>query len=381
MRGHGPSDLTRRELLRLAAAAGSAVLVGLPAPSLGSPTPHVGLGIPGPYPGRVIEVQHPLATGPDYAVIDAMVGRGMRALTGAPDATAAWRRFFEPGDVVGLKVNPVGRALASTNFALVQAVVTGLQSAGVRAPDIVVFDRYRKEFVDAGFPDHLPADVRWDAACADYDEVQLDLDGYDRDVFRELDLVGGDQDPKDDRVRRSHVCRIVSQQVNKIVNLPVLKDHAAAGVTLALKNLSHGLVNNVRRSHFPAERNAVGIFIPAIVSLPVIRSKVVLNVLDGTRAVFDGGPGASKRRVWSQRTLYFATDPVALDHVGWEAIDAKRRELGLPPVADARFEVRNETGVVLQSGPRQPEHIRLAAAAGLGVFASDQLQHQRIALG
>ena len=36
------------------------------------------------------------------------VDRGMRELTGADDATSAWRRFFEPGDVVGIKMNPVG---------------------------------------------------------------------------------------------------------------------------------------------------------------------------------------------------------------------------------------------------------------------------------
>ena len=35
------------------------------------------------------------------------------------------------------------------------------------------------------------------------------------------------------------------REVNKLINLPVLKDHQSAGVTLALKNLSHGLVNNV----------------------------------------------------------------------------------------------------------------------------------------
>ena len=32
--------------------------------------------------------------------------------TGAPDSTAAWKMFFEPGDVVGVKVNPVGKPKA-----------------------------------------------------------------------------------------------------------------------------------------------------------------------------------------------------------------------------------------------------------------------------
>jgi hypothetical protein len=37
----------------------------------------------------------------------AMIGRGMTELTGAPDWVAAWRTFFEPVEVVGIKLNPV----------------------------------------------------------------------------------------------------------------------------------------------------------------------------------------------------------------------------------------------------------------------------------
>jgi hypothetical protein len=115
--------------------------------------------------------------------------------------------------------------------------------------------------------------------------------------------------------------------------------------------------------------------------LPVIRSKVVLNVLDGTQAVFDGGPGPSPQTTWAHKTLYFATDPVAMDRVGWDAIDAKRHAMGLIPVAAARFEVPSPASAVSAPLPlRQPQHIELAAAAGLGVFERAHLQHERIAL-
>src|SRR5262245_57752768 len=69
-------------------------------------------GMPGPFPGRVIEVHHRGSVGPDDAVnrdaVRAMVDRGLSELTGADHADEAWRRFFEKGDVVGIKVNPVG---------------------------------------------------------------------------------------------------------------------------------------------------------------------------------------------------------------------------------------------------------------------------------
>ena len=49
------------------------------------------------------------------------------------------RRFRAPSP----KVKPVAPPLAITSFALVHAVTDGLQSAGVRARDIIVFDRFR----------------------------------------------------------------------------------------------------------------------------------------------------------------------------------------------------------------------------------------------
>ena len=53
--------------------------------------------------------------------------------------------------------------------------------------------------------------------------------------------------------RRSYAARFITREVNKLINVPVLKDHQSAGITLALKNLSHGLVNNVSRSHGTSE--------------------------------------------------------------------------------------------------------------------------------
>jgi uncharacterized protein (DUF362 family) len=348
------------------------------------PTGGTSFAIPGPFPGRVVEVYQPGSVVDDQVerqpVAD-MVTRGICALTAAPDGTAAWRRFFEPGDVVGIKVNPMGAPYAISNYALLHEVVAGLRSAGVKPRDIIVFDRYRAHLLRAGYPENLPDGVRWDAAAEDYERVQLGMEGYDPDVYREIDLTSVRfHDPYDERARRSHVCVIVSRQVNKIINLPVLKDHQFAGVTLALKNLSHGLVNNVARSHATAATTACNTFIPAIVSLPVIRSKVVLHILDGIRAVFDGGPTAVPGKVWNHATLYFATDPVALDRIGWEAIDGKRRAMGLPRVAEEYARYPEERPQPTDSH-RQPQHIALAAALGLGVFDRARLEHKRIVLG
>jgi hypothetical protein len=324
----------------------------------------------------VVEVAHPGSVVDGQVNREAvrdMVHRGMLGLTGEKEVAGAWRRFFSKGDVVGIKVNPVGQPLAISSHATVLEIIDGLRQAGLPAGDILVFDRYRDQFLQAGYRDILPPGVRWDAAARRYDGVQLGIDGYDPDVYMDMPLVGqGIHEPNDPRARRSHVALIVTKKVNKIINVPVLKDHGTGGVTLALKNMSHGLVNNVCRSHAVATMNACGQFIPAVVALPAIRSKVVLHILDGLRAVYEGGPSAEERYVWEQKTLSFATDPVAMDRMGWEWVDAKRKEKGLPPVGESRWQ-----GICF----RQPEHILFAGALGLGESDRAKIEHRRIALG
>jgi uncharacterized protein (DUF362 family) len=383
-----PNAFDRRGFLKAAAAvAGLASLTGEGAadePKAGAGKP--AMGMPGPYRGRVVEVNDPSAVKagvPDAGAVRAMVRRGIAALTGIDEPVEAWRSMFQPGDVVGIKVNPVGQPLAISNYATVHAIVEGLASAGVKPKDVIVFDRYRDQFVNAGYEKNLPDGCRWDAAVDSFEEVQLAIADYDPDVFVMLDIVHANpkvHDPKDERTRRSHLAKIVTRKVNKLICIPVLKDHGSGGVTLALKNMSHGLVNNVCRSHGSAETNTCNLFIPAIVSHPVIRSKAVLQVLDGLNAVFQGGPAARKDYVWQYGSLFFATDPVALDRVGWEIVDRKRVEKGLPPVAQAGRAGKDPLKTEAFDY-RQPQHIAGAGALGLGEYDRAKIEHKLIKMG
>jgi hypothetical protein len=418
--------------------------------------------MPGRYPGRVVEVHHPGAVNPDYEIdgsaVRAMMERGMCSFTGADHYTEAWKTFFEPGDVVGIKVNPVGhnrgkpqvRAAITSPEVLIE-VVRGLKAAGVKPGNIIVFERYAEEFIAAGYDQVMstrPLDgVRWCAASTGYSPTQLEIDGvsggrsahspellrhvvgYDPDAFVTMGFAAPEHDPKDDRRHRSHLSLVVSRLVNKFVTIPVLKDHRSAGVTLALKTLSHGLNNNVARSHlsgiahgFPdspaAETtgpNQCNTFIPTAVNQPATRQKATLHVLDGLVGVYEGGPGSWNRTwaTWRAQSLFFATDPVALDHVGWDVIDAKRLALGWARVAE--MGLNQSPGPVRFAGPvgalaglggplaalapaaaarqasgdveggrgtevfdrRQPEHIYLAGSIGLGTFDPRQITHRR----
>jgi uncharacterized protein (DUF362 family) len=336
------------------------------------------LGIPGPYPGRVVAVRHPgsIVSGVfQVEPIRAMMHQGMAGLTGAEDWAEAWRVFFEPGDIVGIKVNPVGAPHVISCAEVIQQIVGGLRAAGVKPKDIVVYDRYRDQFRGAGFDRMLPEGVRQSAAVESFDRVQLDIDGYDPGHYLDMALVTPGQDPTSLRARRSYVAKFLTQEVNKLINLPVVKDHQSAGVTLALKNLSHGLVNNVYRSHSTPTLNACGAFIPAVVNLPVIRQKTVLHIMDGIKALYHGGPGTDPPRfVWEHKTLYFASDPVALDRIGWKVIDEKRLQVGMSVVAEAG---PDQYSTFLR---RQPEHIEIAGALGLGECEEKRIELMRFDL-
>ena len=193
-------------------------------------------------------------------------------------------------------------------------------------------------------------------------------------------------------------------------------------MTLALKNLSHGLSNNVARSHLSnivrrdgsiSGPNQCNTFIPTAASQLAIRQKATLHILDGLIGVYEGGPGSwnGTWATWPQQSLFFATDPVAMDHVGWDIIDAKRAQQGWQPVT--KMGLVQETpavklsrrlamlaacepagaaalgfaGEYLEEGRqteafdrRQPEHIILAGIAGLGLFDARLIEHRRIEL-
>jgi Domain of unknown function (DUF362) len=336
--------------------------------------------LPGLYPGQVVEVRHPAmckSGARDRAAIRAAMDRGLKELTGATDALEAWKHFFEPGDVVGIKVVPNGQPHAHSSFEIVLEVIDKLKAAGVKTGDMFVYDRYRGELMDAGYHKILPDGVRWGGLDPEGNQFTLDFPafatdpvaGFDHDAFVWMDLIPYGDDPKDDRKYRSHLGKLVTKTVNKIVAIPVIKDHASAGVTGALKNMSHGTVNNVARSHSNTFTNVCNQFIPQMVKHPIIRDKFVLQILDGIRAVYQGGPfaGEGGKWTWEHNAILFATDPVALDHVEWGIVDARRTQQNLPPVAASGAQaidpLKTEGFDV-----RQPQHIALAGALGLGYF-------------
>jgi uncharacterized protein (DUF362 family) len=233
----------------------------------------------------------------------ALLDRAMQALFNHEAPVEAWKKIVRPGERVSLKVNTLGGRGISTNVQLVEAICERLQQAGIKTSDIVVWDRDSAELERAGF--HLAVGGER-VQCFGTDRV-----GYE-DELSAYGSVG------------SRLSRILTQRTDVLINLPVLKDHDGAGVTIALKNL-YGAIHNPNKYH----PNGCNPYIADLNMLPEIRSRMRLVICDATTAMYEGGPAFKPEFSWNCNALLVSTDAVALDHTGWQMIERKRAEKGL----------------------------------------------------
>lgn len=281
---------------------------------------------------RVVVVRDPSAVNNysvDAAKAQAMVVAGIQSLTGERAEAAAWRHFVSSNDVVGIKISTQSGPLQSTRRALVEAIGHGLRAAGVADTNIYVFDRDPLEMQAAGY--------RLVRGTNSLQVVSvIDGTGWDAKVYFENNLAGkliwGDLlFGKEGEVlsKLSHLPKLVTRTITKLLNAPVLQDDDACGLAGCLYNLSLGMVDNTRRFETLGQRGDP--MIPEICAMPQVRGKLVLNIMDGLIAGYAGGPGFKPEYSWNDGALYFSTDPVAIDSLCLEAIDARRREAKIPP--------------------------------------------------
>src|SRR3990172_5783282 len=149
---------------------------------------------------------------PDQKIIQNMMDEGMFALTGKKTTAEAWRTFFTPEDVVGIKINPIGGVKLSTRPEVVSAIVLGLIAAGVKENNIIIWDRFSYHLITTGFPlNQGGSGVR----CYGTEPTA----GYDKESYYES--LDDDYTLREDDGARSLFSKIVTQHVTSIINVPV----------------------------------------------------------------------------------------------------------------------------------------------------------------
>ena len=340
---------------------------------------HSALGMPGLFPGRVVEIadaQAILNNRVSQPVIKGMLDRALRELTGAQDGREAWSKFIQPKDIVGIKINPSGAPACCSSPEIVREIVAGVQSVGVPLKNIHVYDRYAYEIDLGSYQTLVPLGVR----VVGIQDRKLDASGYDSNIYCEANFFG-------EWETRSYMASIVSSDLAKIINVPTMKDHSAAGVTGCLKNLGYGTFNNVDRSHrrpFSFTDPLIGV----MCSVEPLRSKAVLHIMDGMRMLWHGGPlSQNPKFIFPAGLLMVGTDPVAMDTIELEKIEAKRRKEGAPSVWSRDPKSLTENGGEFYEDAtknlyyRQPHHIAAAGNLGLGVSDLKQIDHRVLGAG
>jgi uncharacterized protein (DUF362 family) len=269
-----------------------------------------------------------------------MVDRLILAVTGKPDLAQAWSSLVRPNDKIGIKISAAGGELFTTHRDVVNAIIDGLVAAGHSRESIIVWDRALGGIKDAGYrPD-----------AEGYRLLSITpRDGYDAKAFFSApflgNLVWGDLEFRnakgvmpllsetDNTSDLSHFSRIVSSEVTKIINVPVMSNSEANGLAGCLFNMTIPNIDNWRR--FSDSTHMGSATVAEIYANPIIAKKVVLHLMDGLVAQYAAGPRSEPNYALHYATLMASKDPVAIDSIAFRQIEEWRANAKLPSLKEA----------------------------------------------
>ena len=234
------------------------------------------------------------------------------------EAAGGIRQFVSKGDVVAIKPNiswaRSPKMAATTNPEVLQAVIELCQEAGAKKVRIAdnTIDTAKFCFSVSG-------------AANVAKTTGAELIDPDSSLMREMKLHGDLLDV--------WPVYLPIVEADKVINLPVAKDHILSSVTLGMKNW-FGAIGG-RRGSLHREIH------PNIVDLAQF-FKPTITLIDATRIMARNGPsGGSTSDVVTKNTLILSDDPVAAD---------------------------GKAALLLGKEPQNVGHIKLAEKRGLGTY-------------
>ena len=268
-----------------------------------------------------------------------MVDRLVMSATGQPDLTRAWQSLVGPNDRIGIKITAAGGQLFTTHREVVNAIVDGLVEAGHPRSSIIVWDRSLTGIKEDGYrPGEEGYQLREITPRTGYDDkatftapVLGQLVWGDMEYRRDLGSVVPLEE-EENTSKISHIARILSQDVTKVINVPVMSNTERNGIAGCLYNMTIPNVDNWRRF---AQGNRFGATaIAEMYANPLVGHKVVLNIVDGLIAQYAGGPQSMPLYSERHATIYASKDPVALDSILLRKLEEWRKGHSLPAIGD-----------------------------------------------
>ena len=321
---------------------------------------------------------------------------GLTEMTGQKTLQNAWSSLVSPEDVVGIKINCIGAPKISSSLASINETIAGLKSAGVKDNNIIVWDRTDREVARTGLPINKgPAGVRAYGSSTVSEAILPWVEGYDKNVFvtfedgtlkkyrdlikrdftkdgshREIfnsvawlwmliqqgnekakkygtemrrlytdysdregikkiaeEIAGMFDDVTIEDEDKSFFSTIVTKDITKLINIAVLKHNEDSGVTWATKNVALGVTTNKVRFHIDYCAKAI----PEILAQPCLKDKMVLHIGEAAKISVVSVAGA---QIATGNRIFFSRDLVAMDRIGLDILEAKRKERNLESIRD-----------------------------------------------
>jgi hypothetical protein len=234
-------------------------------------------------------------------VLSEMIDAAVTSATKQPSPKEAWSAILKQDDIIGLKFNQAAARELNISAQMADIVIKSLVDAGFKADNIVLIE------APAGLASQYqtqPARIGWQDKETDF------RSGSDR-LAKYLD------------------------QVSAVINIPFLKTHRIARMTCTLKNISHAVVMNPARFH----DNHCSPYIADIFSLPQVRDKIKLHLVNCLKVIHVGGPSGAGIQIQDAGVVLAGTDPVAIDTVGLDLLNQARKQSNLPPIAQQSEEL------------------------------------------
>jgi uncharacterized protein (DUF362 family) len=235
----------------------------------------------------------------------------------AIEAMGGMQAYVKPGQSVLVKPNVgwdvVPENGANTNPELVKRIIEHCLKAGAR--EVLVFDNtcdnWRRSYQNSG----IEAAVNAAGGRMRPGNVES--------LYRDVAIPGGR------RLKEGKIHQLVDE-TDVFINVPVLKHHGGAQITIALKNLM-GIIWDRRYMH----RNDLQ---QCIADLATYR-KPDLNIVDAYRVMMQNGPrGVSGDDIVMMKSLIISPDMVAAD-------TAAARLFGATPAQIGHIRIAHEMGI------------------------------------
>ena len=330
MRNHGDlpmadrhvAGITRREFIKAAGAGAAFVAAGGLGPQFLNAAPAAGTTVAVVRAPGLLKLKKAEQLKKYRQMIDAGLARAS-----GQSADAVLKKQFSGPEFISMKVNPVGGKLMGTNPNMTAALCELLADAGVKENGMIIWDRADKELLLAGYKLNKSKNgIR----CVGTDSI-----GYD-----DKEITSGSVTAK--------FSRVLTRYTDALINLPVMKTHSAAGVSIALKN-HYGSFDRPDKCH----ANGCDPFIADVNAVPLIKNKTKLIVVDAARPQYDKGPMPVEDARWDYEGIVVGFDPVAVDAVCADIIAKMAIKKNATPWKTVK------TGM--------PQCLLTAAARGLGV--------------